>query len=179
MYKAPWLTVHSYAIPGKDGSLEEGERHLNFAWYTWPSSSDLTTKEILTDKDGHEHHTTLPKGGMRPEIWSRQLQHAQKTLPPLLYELASKITEPFVSAVATIHAPQASYLDHRLFLIGDALTQLQQNTGQGTNFAAMDAMLLAQVFSGELSPQDWNSKVVEESRKEQVRAVEFASARLC
>ena len=116
---------------------------------------------------------------MRPEIWSRQLQHAQKTLPPLLYELASKITDPFVSVVSTIHAPQASYLNHRLFLIGDALTQLQPNTGQGTNFAAMDAMLLANVFSGEMSPQEWETRVLEASRREQVRAVAFASVRLC
>ena len=47
--------------------------------------------------------------------------------------------------------------------------------GQGTTFAAMDAMLLADVFKGELSPEDWNQRVVEESLKEQKRAVEFAS----
>ena len=111
---------------------------------------------------------------MRPEIWSRQLAHAKETLPPLLYELASKITEPFVSVVSTIHAPQAAYMGGRLFLIGDALTQLQPNTGQGTNMAAMDAMLLADVFAGQMTAEEWNRQVVETSAKEQVRAVEFA-----
>ena len=128
----------------------------------------------MTDKNGHLHHTTMPKGAISPEIWSRQLAHAKATLPPLLYELASKIAEPLVSLIATICAPQAAYFDNRLFLIGDAMCQLQPNTGQGTTFAAMDAMLLADVFKSELSPEEWNRRVVEESLKEQKRAVEFA-----
>jgi 2-polyprenyl-6-methoxyphenol hydroxylase-like FAD-dependent oxidoreductase len=116
---------------------------------------------------------------MRPEIWSRQLEHAKATLPFLLYDLASHIENPFVSVVSTICAPQAAYFNNRLFLIGDAMCQLQPNTGQGTNFAAMDAMLLAQVFAGEMSPEDWNGRVVGASQKEQARAVEFASGFLC
>ena len=59
------------------------------------------------------------------------------------------------------------------------MCQLQPNTGQGTNFAAMDAMLLAQVFAGEISPEEWNAQVVDASQKEQKRAVEFASGFLC
>jgi 2-polyprenyl-6-methoxyphenol hydroxylase-like FAD-dependent oxidoreductase len=116
---------------------------------------------------------------MRPEIWSSQLQHAKATLPPLLYDLAGYITDPFVSIVSTICAPQAAYFNNRLFLIGDAMCQLQPNTGQGTNFAAMDAMLLAQVFAGEMRAEEWNEQVVDASLKEQARAVEFASGLLC
>lgn len=116
---------------------------------------------------------------MRPEIWSHQLKYAKTIMPPLLYELVSKITEPFASVVTTIHAPKAAYMDNRLFLIGDAQTQLQPNSGQGTNFAAMDAMLLARVFKGELSPEDWEARVVEASRREQAWAIKFASGWLC
>ena len=173
------MNHNRYTIPGTNGSLKPGERHINFAWYTWPSSSSLTIPGILTDTNGHTHRTTLPKGGMRPEIWSKQLAHANETLPPMLYELASHIEEPFVSVVSTIISPNAAYFDNRLFLIGDALTQLQPYTGQGTNFAAMDAMLLSQVFAGEMTVEEWERQVLEASGKEKVRAVEFASRWLC
>ena len=175
----PYSYTVIYTIPGANGSLEPGEQHMNFAWYTWPSQSALTVKDILTDTEGHTHRTTLPKGKMRPEIWSTRVLHAKKTLPPLLYELASKISDPFVSLITTVSAPRAAYFHNRLFLIGDAMTQLQPNTGQGTNMAAMDAMLLGRVFSREISATEWEVQVLETSWMEQRRAVVFASRRLC
>ena len=171
--------MRRYTIPGEHGSLKDGGRHINFAWYTWPSQSSLTVQDILTDMDGHTHHTTLPKGKMRPDIWQRQLEHASKTLPPPLYELASHIKSPFVSLIGTVSAPRASYFNSRLFLIGDALAQLQPNTAQGTNFAAMGAMTLSQVFKGEMSPEQWETRMLEAVEREKARAVAFASGWLC
>lgn len=119
-----------YTIPGEDGSLKDGERHINFAWYYWPSSAS-ELQSILTDVDGYKHRTTLPKGKMRSEIWERQKTIARQCFHPELLPIVEGITEPFVSVVSSIRAKNAAFLDNRLFLVGDALVQCQPNTGQG------------------------------------------------
>ncbi|KAK5712004.1 hypothetical protein LTR17_018143 [Elasticomyces elasticus] len=111
-----------YNIPGPTGSVKDGERYINFAWYYWPPSKQKT-QEILTDTDGHVHRTTLPKGKMRPEIWAAQLEIAKKSMPPLIAEIPAKIEHPFVSLISSISAKQAKFFDDRLFFIGDALVQ--------------------------------------------------------
>ena len=150
---------------------------MNFAWYFWVSHRELD--DILTDTDGHRHRTTLPKGKMKPEIWQAQVQHARRMMKADLVELVEKIESPFVSIISSISSPRAAYFDNRLFLIGDALTQLQPNTGQGTNLAAMDAMLLSDMIAGKLTPQEWEEQVLELSERERFRAIAFASKWLC
>ncbi|KAK3725387.1 hypothetical protein LTR37_000357 [Vermiconidia calcicola] len=168
---------HSYAviytIPGENGTLAPGSRHINFAWYFWPTPS-VPTSAILTDIHNHQHRTTLPKGLMRPEIWSAQLSTAREMFNPLLYSLISQIKEPFVSVISSVMSPRARYMNDRLFLIGDALAQVQPNTGQGTNLAALDAMLLADVVKGDLSAEEWEKRVLEVSQEESAKAKGFA-----
>lgn len=158
------------------GSLEDGEREINWAWYFWVTQSELA--EILTDKSGHQHRTTLPKGGMRPEIWQRQLGHARKMFHPDLVELIEKIENPFVSIVSTINSPRAAFHNNRLFIIGDALSQKQPNTAQGVNMAALDAMTLVDMIGGKINPQQWNDETVERAEIEKLRSVAFASCYL-
>ncbi|KAK3627014.1 hypothetical protein LTR56_019445 [Elasticomyces elasticus] len=112
-----------YNIPGPTGSVKDGERYINFAWYYWPPSKQ-ETQEILTDTDGHIHRTTLPKGKMRSEIWAAQLEIARNWMPPLIAEIPAKIEHPFVSLISSISAKQARFFDDRLFFIGDALVQV-------------------------------------------------------
>ena len=116
---------------------------------------------------------------MRPKIWSQQLAHAKRTFPPLLYTLISKIETPFVGVVSTSSCPRASHMNNRLFLIGDALAQVQPNTAQGTNLAAMGAMTLAKVFAGEMGAEEWEERMLGTIEREKARAVAFASGWLC
>ncbi len=161
-----------YTIPGPNGSLKEADRAINFAWYDWPSATTTITG-ILTDTDGHTHRTTLPKGKMRAEIREAQLERAREMFHPELLELPLKLTEPFVSVISSVMAPKATAFDNRLFFIGDALVQLQPNSGQGTNHAAREAVSLAEVFAGSITAEEWEAKVLETARAERLTSQEF------
>ena len=177
-------TTYSYAviytIPGDRGSLDSGKSHINIAWYFWPKSH--TVAEVMTDIDGHQHRTTVPKGKLRPEIWASQVEAGKKLLPAELHELIVRIKQPFVTVVASISAPKAAYFDNRLFLLGDALTQCQPNVGMGTNLAAYAAYGLAEVIgkAGEddasLNPEkvaQWEKDVTANTEITRVHAVAF------
>jgi 2-polyprenyl-6-methoxyphenol hydroxylase-like FAD-dependent oxidoreductase len=75
-------------------------------------------------------------------------------------------------------------MGHRVFLIGDALFQLQPNSGQGSNMAAFGAITLAaaiQKAAPELSEterrrifKNWEYQVLDRGRIERVRSVMWA-----
>ncbi|KAK5750527.1 hypothetical protein LTS12_019403 [Elasticomyces elasticus] len=188
-----------YNIPGPTGSVKDGERYINFAWYYWPPSKQKT-QEILTDTDGHVHRTTLPKGKMRPEIWAAQVEIAKRSMPPLIAEIPAKIEHPFVSLISSISAKQARFFDDRLFFIGDALVQVrtyfiqdisesclrlaclenicQPNAGSGLTKAAREAMLLPRVLDGSLSAADWEQQVLTLAEGERLFSRSFGSYNL-
>ncbi|GAM88646.1 hypothetical protein ANO11243_066800 [Dothideomycetidae sp. 11243] len=148
-----------YTMPGGDGSLESGKRHMNLVWYyRYGSAEEL--QDILTSTDGYTHRTTLPKGKMRPEVWDRQKRIARQMVHPVVYEMVDKITEPFVSVVSSICCPQAAFFDDRVFLIGDALLQCQPNTAQGANFATHHAATLDK----RMIIRDWERSVLAENQ---------------
>jgi 2-polyprenyl-6-methoxyphenol hydroxylase-like FAD-dependent oxidoreductase len=172
-----------YSIPGPKGSLADGDREINFAWYIRYSSNEELS-QIMTDTDGHIHRTTLPKGKMRAEVWERIVQMARDVMHPVVIEIVEKIKTPFVSIVASIAPDQASFMGHRVFLIGDALFQMQPNSGQGSNMAAFGATTLAtaiQKASTDLSEterrrvfQDWEYNILDRGCMERVRSVMWA-----
>lgn len=138
--------------------------------------------DIMTGTSGHEHRTTVPKGQLRPEIWEAQLAQARRLLPKEFIELVEHIREPFVSKISSISSPRAAYFNNRLFLIGDALTQLQPNLGMGTNMAAQGAMSLVNVIGAvdkgpidEVEAKKWEKKILQESELTRVRSTAFAS----
>lgn len=170
--------MSSYTIPGENGSLAPGTRHINFAWYFWPT---VPLSSILTDTTGHQHRSTIPKGQLRPEIWAAQLEHARALLPPLFVSLVTAIKHPFVSVISSIRAPRAAYFANRLFLVGDALAQVQPTTGMGTNLAAWEAgSLVDDVLcsdDGALAARAarWEKRVLQDVEMTRLRSVAFGS----
>jgi 2-polyprenyl-6-methoxyphenol hydroxylase-like FAD-dependent oxidoreductase len=183
VYQLPRSYAVMYNIPGPKGSLADGDREINFAWYI-RYSSDKELSQIMTDTEGHIHRTTLPRGKMRVEVWERIVQTARDFMHPVVIEIVEKITTPFVSVVASIAPDQASFMGHRVFLIGDALFQLQPNSGQGSNMAAFGATNLAmaiQKASTDLSEterrrifQNWEYRILDRGCSERVRSVMWA-----
>ncbi|USW53524.1 Putative FAD/NAD(P)-binding domain superfamily [Septoria linicola] len=193
IYPGKYTYAVIYTIPGDRGSLKPGENQINIAWYFWPTSP--TIAEIMTDTDGHQHRTTVPKGKLRPEIWASQVEASKPLLPPEIYDLITRIKQPFVTVVSSISAPKAAYFDNRLFLLGDALTQSQPNSGMGTNLAAYAAYGLADVIGkagisssgqgGEVLPAGtlvdpkkvaaWEQNVLAHNEITRVHAVAFGS----
>ena len=114
----------------------------------------------MTDVNGHRHRYTLPTGGVRDEVWLKQKALARDILAPPFAELVNKTTRPFVAIIADTMSPRASFLDGKVFLVGDALASFRPHAALSTNQAALDALLLGKVMKGEMALKDWEQAVL-------------------
>ena len=153
------LIGYRYTIPGESGSLKPGERLLNLVWYCNCPEDSSEFKDARTDVDDHFHRSTLPPGKMREDVWSRQLAYGDQVLPAPYKELMSKITQPFITAISDYAAPQASFFDGKLLLVGDALALFRPHIGSSTNQCAMNCLLLERVLEGRMSLSEWERRV--------------------
>ncbi len=112
---------------------------------------------------------------MRPEIWEAQVKTARQNMHPDVAVLVEKINEPFASVVSSVITPQAAYFHDRLFLIGDALAQIQPNSGHGTNLAATAALWLSEVVAGKMSGDEFSEKMVAEAHDKNNVAIGLAA----
>jgi 2,6-dihydroxypyridine 3-monooxygenase len=128
-----------YPIPSLGGSLEPGERLINWVWYRNAGPHDLD--ELLLARDGVRHEVSVGSGDVREEVLDQLLDDAAAALPPQLAELVAKSPEPFVQVVFDIAVPHMAY--GRIALIGDAAFALRPHVAVGTAKAAEDAWTLA------------------------------------
>lgn len=149
-----------YSIPGIDGSLEAGERLLNFLWYTNESLEALD--EIMIDGiDKHRHHNIVPSGHVREDIWLARLKIAKSTpLPQPFFEVINKIHHPFVQIIDDFYSRYASFENGRILLAGDALLLFRPHTVMGGAQGAYHALAVEDYANGKISIQDWESKVL-------------------
>lgn len=150
---------YRYSIPGEGGSFEPGKRLLNFVWYCNCPENSSDFKNAMTDVDGHFHRSTLPPGKMREDVWTRQRAYGDRVLAPPFKELVNNITQPFITAISDYAAPQASYFDGKLLLVGDALSLFRPHVGSSTNQCAMNCLLLEKVLEERMSLSEWERRV--------------------
>ncbi|MCJ1413036.1 hypothetical protein MMC19_007138 [Ptychographa xylographoides] len=154
-YHTQGIQILAYNIPGKNGSLEVGARLANWVWYcNYPKDSD-EYKDLMTDSDGHRHHTTLPVSKMRDEIWDQQKAYARRILPPQFAELVEKTKNPFVQTITDVISPQNSFFNGKVLLLGDAVAGFRPHTAASTSQAAFDAQKLDELMTGEISHDRW------------------------
>ncbi|KAL9110366.1 MAG: hypothetical protein Q9227_005097 [Pyrenula ochraceoflavens] len=149
-----------YVIPGQDGSLKPGRRLLNFVWYHNHPEDSQDFAEIMTDKDGHRHRSTLPEGKMDEKVWARQVSRAEGMVNAPFLELIQKTKSPFISTVRDAIAPKASYFNGKLLLVGDALALYRPHCALSANQAALDCLTLERAMNGEISIQQWEKQVL-------------------
>ncbi|KAI0378205.1 FAD/NAD(P)-binding domain-containing protein [Hypomontagnella monticulosa] len=148
-----------YTIPGSQGSLEPGERFLNFCWYGNETREDLD--EILIDAiDGHRHHHTVPAGHVREDVWSSRLEYGKTVLPAPFLEIALKVQQPFIQVITDFHSPRAAFENGKVLLMGDALTLCRPHTALGSAQAAFHALAIEDYVAGKISVDEWESRVV-------------------
>ena len=172
------LTFERYVVPGENGSVKPGERHINFVWYYNCSEESKEFAEIMTDVEGHRHRSTLPPGKMRPEVWAKQQAKGRQLLAAPVKELVEKIKVPFVTAVSDFQAPQACFLDDKLLLVGDALALFRPHTAQSTNQSATDSLLLEKVLKGDMETSQWEKEVMQYAHITRLRSNVIGSKRL-
>ncbi|KAK4166288.1 hypothetical protein QBC43DRAFT_314381 [Cladorrhinum sp. PSN259] len=154
-FHAPGIQILAYLIPGKNGSVKQGERLINFVYYTNFPEGSPELDQILTDSKGRRHRITLPPGQTDPVAWERQRAIARERLPPQFAEIVCKAQRPFVQAVTDVISPINEFLDGKVILIGDALAGFRPHTVASTAQAAYDAMLYADFIAGKISHEEW------------------------
>ncbi|KAI9794620.1 MAG: hypothetical protein M1816_004507 [Peltula sp. TS41687] len=154
-----------YIIPGEQGSLQPGERLLNFVWYYNFDQKSDEFADIMTDKDGNRHLNTLPIGKLREEVWEKQKARGKLVMPPSVAELIDKTRQPFISSISDSIAPRASYFNGKLLLVGDAFALFRPHVALSANQAAMHCLLSKRLLEGEISVAEWEDHVTHYGNK--------------
>ncbi|KAK4174292.1 hypothetical protein QBC36DRAFT_357850 [Triangularia setosa] len=170
-FHTPGIQILTYLIPGKNGSIQPGERLINFVYYTNFPEGSPELDQILTDRNGRRHRITLPPGLTDPTAWNRQQEIARQKLPPQFAEVVCKAERPFVQAVTDVISPSNEFLDGKVILIGDALAGFRPHTVASTAQAAYDAMLYADFVAGKMSSEEWKRNTMGYARFIQHRGV--------
>ncbi|KAI9715914.1 MAG: hypothetical protein M1828_000541 [Chrysothrix sp. TS-e1954] len=169
------IQILAYLIPGVGGSVEPGQRLINFVWYkNFPNHSE-EFEELMTDVDGVKHHITMPPGKISQGCWSKQVKFAEERMPPQFAEIISKTRMPFAQAITDTIAPRNDFDGGRTFLIGDALAGFRPHTVASTSQAAFDAMTLADMVEGKLTRKEFLNETMKFARLVQKRGVDMGN----
>lgn len=160
-----------YTIPGENGSLEEGQRLLNYVWYTNIAGDAPELREAMTDTAGRKHHHTLPIGKMQGTVWNRQRALAREVLPQPFAELVDKTEKPFISIISDIDVSHPVFYDGKLLFVGDALMPFRPHVACSTNQAALDAMLVEKLLRGEINLESWETQVLDYAHATRLRSI--------
>ena len=129
-----------YPIPGLDGSVERGDRLLNFVWYrNYLAGSDLDN--LLTDNAGVRRDISLPPGVAAAHHVNELRAVAQARLPAPMAKLVCAAEQPFLQVVYDIEVPKMAF--GPICLVGDAAFVARPHAAAGTAKAAADAWALA------------------------------------
>jgi len=145
-YVGDRMHILTYPIPDLDGSVEPGERRMNFVWYRnvdeGPSLDDL-----MIDARGERQEISLAPGAVRQHHVDELHTAAIEKLPEVIAEVVVKSSEPFVQAVFDIEVPRMAF--GRVCLIGDAAFAIRPHAAAGTAKAAEDGWRLAAAMRAE------------------------------
>lgn len=137
-----------YPIPAADGSVDRGNRLMNFVWYrNYLEGSDLD--DLLTGSDGIRREVSVPPGLVRPEHVSEMRAHATARLPESLAAVVVSAAAPFIQVVLDVEVERMVF--GRVCLLGDAAWVARPHAAAGTAKAADDAWALAECLANETS----------------------------
>jgi 2,6-dihydroxypyridine 3-monooxygenase len=140
------MHILTYPIPDFDGSVEPGERRINFVWYR-NVAEGLALDDLMTDARGVRQEISLAPGAVRQHHVDELLAAAVERLPEAIAEVVVKSSEPFVQAVFDIAVPRMAF--GRVCLIGDAAFAIRPHAAAGTAKAAEDGWQLATAIRAE------------------------------
>ncbi|KAF4627250.1 hypothetical protein G7Y89_g10907 [Cudoniella acicularis] len=164
-FHGPGTQIVAYLIPGKNGSLDQDSRLINWVWYCNYDQNSQEYKDLMTDIDGHFHHFTLPIGKMKPNLWVQQKKHAINVLPPQFAKLVNDTEQAFVQVITDVMSPKVSFFDDRLHLIGDAIAGFRPHTVASTSQAAYDSLLLERMMKGEMTEKQMQGEMMRYARQ--------------
>lgn len=133
-----------YPIPGRDGSVQPGERLINIVWYrNYLAGGDLD--DLLLDAGGNHREVSVPPGALRPAHVAEARAVAAARLPVPVAEAVQAVAAPFVQVVLDLEVPQMVF--GRACLLGDAAFVVRPHAAAGTAKAADDAWALCSALA--------------------------------
>jgi 2-polyprenyl-6-methoxyphenol hydroxylase-like FAD-dependent oxidoreductase len=131
-----------YFIPGDGADTSRGKRRLNWVWYVGVGEADLP--RLLVDRDGRQHHASLPFGGT-PDATTADLRDlARREVHPMLSALVAATPQPFLQTIVDVVPARTVF--GRVCLLGDAAFVVRPHTAGATAKAARDATTLARAL---------------------------------
>ena len=140
-----------YPIPGLDGSVEVGERLINFVWYrNYALGGEFD--DVMTDIDGVRRELSLPPGMVSTRHDGEVRAHAAARLPAPIAEVVAATEDLFLQVVYDIEVDQMAF--GRVCLLGDAAFAARPHAAAGTAKAAEDGWALAAALQNASSITD-------------------------
>jgi 2,6-dihydroxypyridine 3-monooxygenase len=133
-----------YPIPSLAGSVERGQRLLNFVWYRNVAEGD-ELDWFLTDRHGERRATSLPPGAARDGCVDEIRSFAAEYLAPPIAEVVARTTSPFVQVILDLEVPAMAF--GRVCLLGDAAFSARPHAAAGSAKAAANAWALAEALA--------------------------------
>src|SRR6202521_3761024 len=134
--------ILAYFIPGDGADTTPGNRRLNWVWYVGVGEADLP--RVLVDRDGRQHHASLPFGGT-PDATTADLRDlARREVHPMLAALVAATRQPFLQTIVDVVPVRTVF--GRVCLLGDAAFVVRPHTAGATAKAARDATTLARAL---------------------------------
>jgi 2-polyprenyl-6-methoxyphenol hydroxylase-like FAD-dependent oxidoreductase len=147
-----------YFVPGDNGSVEKGERWVNWALYVRVPQEELDG--FLTDRDGKQHDGSLAPGMMPPEREASLKQLARDRLPGYYADIIEASHDTFAQAIYIVSLP--GYRRGRVCLVGDAGSVAPPFTASGVYKGVNNAVDLTKALGSYGSVDEalaaWNTE---------------------
>lgn len=129
-----------YPIPSLDGSVEKGERLINFVWYrNYAKGSELD--DLLTGNDNKYRSLSVPPGLLKEHHVLEAKAVAKARMPRDIANLVDATQDPFIQVIYDISVDKMVF--QRICLLGDAAFVARPHAAAGSAKAAEDAWQLA------------------------------------
>ncbi|WP_322065737.1 FAD binding domain-containing protein [Burkholderia ubonensis] len=132
----------TYLVPGRDGSVEPGERRVNWVWYRRLAPDRLPA--LFLAQDDTQRDGSLPPGAMRDDNRLELVDAGRRMLAPTLAALVDATRAPFAQAIQDLAVDRMVF--GRAVLLGDAACLVRPHTAAGVAKAAENAVDLAEAL---------------------------------
>lgn len=136
--------IASYPIAGEgENPFDKGNRRINWIWYKPATEKNL--KKLFLGKSGKQYNDGIPPNEIRDQVLKELLFEAKNILPPQMYELIIKTSQPLIQPIYDLESN--FMVNKRLITIGDAAFTARPHVGMGVTKAAIDAFSLSNSLS--------------------------------
>ncbi|MBX2883328.1 MAG: NAD(P)-binding protein [Granulosicoccus sp.] len=129
----------TYLMPSQTGSVEPGERVINWAAYLPIPEPQLA--DHMIDSEGKARWGTVPAGYFRQDLENKFKQLMREQLPLFFADITAASSNTQFQPIRITQVP--SHYEQRMCLVGDAAVAIQPMTGSGAFKALHNALSLA------------------------------------